>query len=100
MKRLAFALLVLSACNKETPTTEAPAAESEGLPPGNTGPEATISAGECESRGGVVVGDIGDGAIFRPDYTCEGGEAPVARIAAEEGEPMGVEGSVCCDIAR
>lgn len=101
MKRLPFALLLLVACKPTTqPPTEQPAEQpgtSEGFPVGNDGPEATLTASECVDAGGAVVGDIGNGAIFEPDYVCESnGEAPTARIKAEEGGPMGVEGSVCC----
>ena len=32
----------------------------------------------------------GDGAIHRPDYTCQSGAKPIGHIA------LGVEGSVCC----
>jgi hypothetical protein len=97
MKRLPFALLLLVACKPATqPTSEQPDT-SAGLPAGNPGPEASMTATECTDAGGNVVGDIGNGAIFEPDYVCESnGEAPTAQIKAEEGGPMGVEGSVCC----
>lgn len=97
MKRVSFALLFLVACKPAaTPTSEQPDG-SGGLPVGNSGPEATLTAAECVDGGGTVVGDIGDGAIFEPDYVCESnGEAPTASIKAEEGGPIGVEGSVCC----
>lgn len=98
MKRFAFALVLLCACDKSQPTSQEPtSAEAGGLPPGNSGPEASVTAAECGAGGGTVVGDIGDGAIFKPDYSCESnGEAPTARIKAEEGGPLGVEGSICC----
>ncbi|MGH1347718.1 MAG: hypothetical protein ACRBN8_39555 [Nannocystales bacterium] len=97
MKRLSFALLFLVACKPAaTPPPDQPG-NPDGLPTGNGGPEASQSAAECEAAGGNVVGDIGDGAIFKPDYVCESnGEPPTARITAEEGGPIGVEGSVCC----
>lgn len=101
MKRLPFAVLLLVACKPTTqpgsePSSNQPGA-SDGLPVSNEGPEATLTASECTLAGGVVVGDIGNGAIFEPDYACESnGEAPTARIKAEEGGPLGVEGSVCC----
>lgn len=67
---------------------------------GPTPPEATerpsLTNAECEEKGGTVVGDIGDGAIHRPDYRCEGGQPPLGSIRAAEGEPMGIEGAVCC----
>lgn len=98
MKRVSFALLVLVACKPAAaPSSDQPGSADGGLPAGNSGPEATLTATECEDGGGSVVGDIGDGAIFKPDYVCESnGEAPTARIKAEEGGPIGVEGSVCC----
>jgi hypothetical protein len=55
-----------------------------------------VTAPECEAGGGVVVGDIGDGAIHRPEYRCPSGAPPSGSIRAAEGGPMGVEGSVCC----
>lgn len=101
MKRVSFALLFLVACKPATtPPSEAPADQpgtSEGLPVGNSGPEQTLTASECELAGGAVVGDIGNGAIFKPDYVCDSnGEAPTARIAADGDGPIATEGSVCC----
>lgn len=56
---------------------------------------------ECTSElNGVVVGDIGDGAISRDDYLCESsGEPPLANIVPAEGEPIPIEGEVCCGVA-
>lgn len=88
------ALFFVLACKSE-PSVE-PAASEDGLPSGDQGPSAELSAADCEADGGVVVGDIGDGAIFKADYTCENGEPPRARISADPAGPMGVEGSVCC----
>lgn len=45
---------------------------------------------ECEARQGTVVGDIGDGAVHRPDYVCPSGEPPIGTV------PSGIEGAVCC----
>lgn len=85
----------------ETPSEAAPtvdpAAEPAPVPsdaPSPARPELTAEA--CEAGGGKVVGDIGDGAIHRPDYRCEGGAAPIGAIRAPAGGPMGVEGSICC----
>ena len=57
-----------------------------------------ISRQECENvRHGIVVGDIGEGAIFLNDYRCESnGEPPNAVVVPQEGEPIAVEGEVCC----
>jgi len=92
-----FGLLLLSACaNKGTPPPgEAPGAD---VPPGPSPAPArsTISAAECEAQQAVVVGDIGDGAIHKPGYTCASGKPPIADIRPAEGEPVAVEGSVCC----
>lgn len=70
-------------------------AESEGPhdPPLPTTPSAerpSLSAAECEARGGRVVGDIGDGRTHRPDYRCDDGQEPIADV------PLGIEGAVCC----
>ena len=51
-------------------------------------PQMTAEA--CEGQGGTVVGDIGDGAVHRPDYRCADGQEPIGTV------PSGIEGSVCC----
>lgn len=86
--------LLMTGCGKKgeapgtaAPTEPAPSAGSE---------RPTLTNAECEAKGGRIVGDIGDGAIHRPDYTCEGGQPPIASIRAVEGEPVPIEGSVCC----
>jgi hypothetical protein len=56
----------------------------------------TLTAQACEASGGVLVGDIGDGAIHRPEYRCPNGAKPSGSIGAAEGGPMAIEGSVCC----
>lgn len=73
-------LLLTVACPKNDEVTDRP----------------TLTADECRSRGGTVVGDIGDGAVHRPDYRCANGEPPIGTIRAETGEPVAVEGAVCC----
>lgn len=92
-------MLALVACgpSTSTPTTESP----EPAPPGGELPEPasrdSISAADCEAQGGTVVGDIGNGAIHKPDYVCpETGVAPLGSIAPAEGEPVATEGAVCC----
>lgn len=55
-----------------------------------------LSRAECTERGGVVVGDIGDGAIHDPNYLCSNGEPPIGTIVPQPGEPIAVEGEVCC----
>lgn len=72
-----------------------PSAEAgSGTAEGATRP--TITAQACEANGGSVVGDIGDGAIHRPEYRCANGAKPSANIGAAEGGPIAIEGSVCC----
>jgi len=56
----------------------------------------TLTAQACEADGGSVVGDIGDGAIHRPEYRCPNGAKPTGSIGAAEGGPIAIEGSVCC----
>jgi hypothetical protein len=52
---------------------------------------------ECIEDGGMIVGDIGDGATRRDDYLCESnGEPPIANIVPVEGTPVAREGEVCC----
>lgn len=98
MKRrsLVLASLVLCACGSPgaAPPPEGPAAP--GAPPAPTSRDG-ITASDCEARGGTVVGDIGDGAIHRPDYRCPAtNEPPLGSIEPEPGGPIAVEGSVCC----
>lgn len=60
-----------------------------------------ISRQECLAQGGEVIGDTGDGAIFRPNYRCDSnGMAPIDTVAASAGEPMATEGEVCCGPAE
>jgi hypothetical protein len=73
------------------PTSEPSTGSTEDAP---ARPELTADA--CEKSGGVVVGDIGDGAIHRADYRCPSGAEPSGTIRAVEGGPIAVEGSVCC----
>lgn len=100
--RVVFLALLLTACSKPPggpaePAGDAPAgADAPTDAPGDA-PKAALSASECEAQGGKVVGDIGDGAIHKPDYRCpDSGEPPLGPIAAPEGGPIAVEGSVCC----
>jgi hypothetical protein len=83
-----------------TPVGEGPppSAESPGEPTqAETGAaRPSVTAQECEAGGGAVVGDIGDGAIHKPDYKCASGAAPTGSIRAAEGGPVAVEGAVCC----
>ena len=56
-----------------------------------------ITRDECTGRGGTVVGDIGNGAIFKPGYICESsGAAPTYTVVAKPDEPIALEGEVCC----
>lgn len=58
-------------------------------------PQLTVEA--CELQGGRVIGDIGDGAIHRPDYRCpDSGKAPIGTIVADPDGPIWIEGAVCC----
>jgi hypothetical protein len=100
---LPLSALVLLACAKPQPAPAEPqpgtGAESESPPPAEQPQPAgtSMTAAECEAQGGKVVGDIGDGAIHRPDYVCpESGQPPLGTITPEEGGPVAVEGSVCC----
>ena len=95
--------ILLAACAgtpSSTPTTSPdPASERPGdQPPADAGGERPkLTAAACEAKGGKVIGDIGDGAIHRPDYRCpDSGEAPIGIVVADPGGPVAVEGSVCC----
>lgn len=50
----------------------------------------TWSEAECEAKGGVVVGDIGDGATGRPDFRCPSGKPSLSRVR------VGRDGGACC----
>lgn len=73
------------------PTTSEPEPEPTDRP--------SLTSAQCQAQGGTVVGDIGDGAIHRPDYVCESGQPPMGTIVAEQGEPIAIEGAVCCPAA-
>lgn len=78
-----------------------PAASSADEPSPPAKPEAErgapLSEAQCKAAGGAVVGDIGDGAIHRPGYRCaKSGEPPLGHITSPAGQPMAVEGAVCC----
>jgi hypothetical protein len=104
---LLFPFLLL-ACNKAKPeTTEPPStdpppattdASTDEPPPASDETERpSITTADCEAKGGKVVGDIGDGAIHRPDYVCpDTGNPPIGSIAADPAGPTAVEGAVCC----
>ncbi|MBL8943874.1 MAG: hypothetical protein JNK45_12040 [Myxococcales bacterium] len=90
--------LPMFGCNK-APTTAPPATPDPAVdapaPEGDPKPGLTASA--CEAQGGKVVGDIGDGAVHRPEYRCpDSGEAPIGSIVADPGGPVAIEGAVCC----
>ena len=75
-------------------TTPPPVASAEA--PADAAADAPLTAARCEAAGGKVVGDIGNGAIHRPDYRCASGKAPLGKVVAEAGKPVAIEGSVCC----
>src|SRR5687768_12912401 len=100
---LALVFALLTACEKQpaNPDTTTPEPTQEETPPPAPTNDAAerpgITAAACEAQGGKVVGDIGDGAIHRPEYKCaESGEAPIGSIIPEAGGPVAIEGSVCC----
>lgn len=111
LDRLAIALLlVATGCSKNTDPgapaePEATPGEAEGDSPGQSPPQepapsdgaTELTAKDCEAKGGTVVGDIGDGAIHRPDYRCSGSDQPpLGTIVPEPGGPIATEGAVCC----
>ncbi|KIG14605.1 hypothetical protein DB30_06660 [Enhygromyxa salina] len=65
-------------------------------PPPASDERPTLTRAECEAKGAQIVGDIGDGAIHRPDYVCASGQPPIGTIQPAEGEPIATEGEVCC----
>jgi hypothetical protein len=79
---IAFALaLALAACGgKKQPEPAEP------LPaPAEPTPGAAMTPDECNARGGIVKGDIGDGQV-----RCDDGQEELGRV------DQGIEGAVCC----
>jgi hypothetical protein len=104
MHRCAFqaammGLLLMTGCANKTGDTTKPPPTSDSQPPAPTSERPALTTAECEAKGGTVVGDIGDGAIHRPDYTCASGQPPIGSITPAEGGPIAIEGSVCCPAA-
>jgi hypothetical protein len=100
---LAALALFTSGCAKTGTDAPAPAPTGDataGTPPADAPADRpALTDAECQAKGGTVVGDIGDGAIHKPDYKCEGGQPPLGSIRAEGDAPVAVEGSVCCPAA-
>ena len=99
----AIAILLLAACKQQPANKPSETPEPTGGPPGpatdvddGKAERPKLTAPDCEAQGGKVVGDIGDGAIHRPDYTCESGSPPIGTIVPDPAGPAAVEGAVCC----
>lgn len=59
--------------------------------------DATLTRHECGKLGGTIVGDPGDGSTQRATYLCDSNGAPPLAIAVPSpGEPIAMEGEVCC----
>lgn len=104
LRTTVIGLLLLAGCEKKNtsePTGDATPPPTSDTPPPSQGDaeRPSMTAPECEAKGGTVVGDIGDGAIHRPDYTCESGKPPIGSVRAAEGAPVAIEGQVCCPAA-
>ncbi len=108
MATATLGLLLASGCSNTTAddgaggaTPPGPAQPSD-PPPGDPPPgdppteRPSMTAAECQGQSGSVVGDIGNGAIHRPDYLCDNGKPPIGTIVPTEGEPIASEGAVCC----
>ena len=98
LRKLAFAIaLFVAGCGPSQAPQNPPTGDStSGDPSTGTPAGAALSKEECEAKGGAVVGDIGDGAIHRPDYVCASGKPPLGSIAQPPGGPVAIEGAVCC----
>jgi hypothetical protein len=101
LSTLLFCSLALAACSKSGAPAEAPAEPGDSpVLPGADEPSSaerpSLTAEECTDGGGEIIGDIGDGAIHRPDYLCASGAKPTGSIRAPEGGPIAIEGQVCC----
>lgn len=71
-------------------------AAADGAAPDGATDDEPLTRAVCEKKGGAVVGDIGDGAIHKPDYRCPSGQPPLGSIVPAPGEPIASEGEVCC----
>ncbi len=91
-------VLASAACSGTQSSPPAPssaAATASGAEARDAG--GPLTAARCKELGGEVVGDIGNGAIHQPGYRCpRSGEPPLDHIAIEPGQPMPIEGAVCC----
>jgi hypothetical protein len=92
----AVVLMLVTGCAKHKSEEASPPPGAVDAPPGGHAKVPVITAAECEAQSGEVVGDIGDGAIYRADYTCASGKRPVGAIEPAAGEPIAIEGSICC----
>ena len=90
-----LAVIDLNGCEGEVPPPRNEPLESE-LPVNELPVREIISQAQCQSQGGSIVGDIGNGAIFTPEFRCPSGQPPIANIGFSDGEPTPVEGAVCC----
>ena len=92
---LVLHLVLIAACDR-SPTSK-PSSQVPTQQAPDPGSRPQLTAATCEAQGGKVVGDIGDGAIHRPDYRCpDSGQPPIGTVAPAPGGPAAVEGSVCC----
>jgi len=90
---LILMISALAACSPQAVKSPVSIGESPGL---GTNHIIQMTAQECSQVGGVIVGDIGDGRIHKSDYLCQNGETPLGTIVPREGEPIAIEGAVCC----
>ncbi len=55
-----------------------------------------LSSEQCTAAGGIVIGDPGNGSVYRLDYRCPNGQAPLGTIFDGMDKPIATEGAVCC----
>ncbi len=55
-----------------------------------------ITSDTCQTMGGTVFGDPGDGSVLSPEFRCPSGDPPIGTIFFVEDEAVAVEGAVCC----
>jgi predicted small lipoprotein YifL len=93
MRLLSVCVIVFALAGCGSPSPSEPPPDQTAGEEDETSERASMTAEECTAQGGDVVGDIGDGAVHRPDYLCPSGEPPIGTV------PLGIEGSVCCPSA-
>jgi hypothetical protein len=55
-----------------------------------------LTRADCVGSGGQIIGDPGDGSVHLAGFRCDSGAPPIATVVPSDGEPIAIEGEVCC----